>query len=126
MPIVTLAGKKIELVVPASYAVRTEIAGGQHVWWRRTLAAAIGVCWSASSDRNPNRKFQYRGAIPEYGEAVMNHLHEIGATDLEIRAAGAVALDLCSVGIDWGEVAAAEGNSDAGEAPAGENGPPTA
>mgnify|MGYP003386358888 CR=1 FL=1 len=113
MPLVRLAGKDIELVVPSSYAARTEVAIAAHTMWRRALAAAIGLCWSAGSDRNPNRKYRYRGDVAEYGGQVMDHLHAIGCPDSEIRAAGAVALGLVNEGLIWeADIEDAVGNSE--------------
>ncbi len=120
MPIVKLAGKEVEFVVPASYATRTEIALAAHTVWRRALGAAIGVCWSVGSDRNPNRKYRYRGDVAEYGGAVLDHLHEIGVGDAEIRAAGAIALDLVNQGLVWeADVEVAVGNSEPAQGAAG-------
>lgn len=113
---ITLGGKDLLLAPPKSYTVRLEVAVAVERNHARAAAAALALCWQ-SPDR-PRAKYAYD--VMAFGGAVIDELcGERRLNPGDVVTAGNTALALCGDGLfTAAEVAAAVGNSEAGDAPA--------
>jgi len=95
MTTVEIGGRSVELVCPASYAVRSEIWLASATNQQRAAGAALGACWRGSS----RPKVDYRACAYDplrYGGMVIDELHSRGCDLREIMTAGIEALRLVS------------------------------
>lgn len=121
---ITLAGKEITLVLPASMAMRWEVGTTVVRSIPRGMGAAVGVCiprglWPIRDDKGKEKaRPSYAYDMLEYGGQVVDSLTANGVSFEEIIESGKVALDLINSSVvTEEEVKAAEvfSNPPAGE-----------
>lgn len=122
MPTVTLGGREHTLALPASYAIRWEVAALVNVSVLRARAAALALA-IPGADRAykipPLARCGY--SIGEFGGAAFDALSSAGVKLDEVLSQGEIALDFLADGLVTAkDVDAAEGFS---EAPAEQTSP---
>jgi hypothetical protein len=111
---------EVELVVPAAFSIRREIALAFNQNRERAFFAALAACWKGPG--RPKARYDAHDYNPlKFGGAVMDELHAAGIDVNEAIAAGAAAWMLLSASVFAPDIKAAAVPS---EPEGGEDAPP--